>query len=154
VSFGRPVHAVSGTNWEGSGVTPSVPVVAANALDEAQRLALTRLERQASASPEVLADYAWALVAVESRLKPADWPKSRLQSLVGHYGDIDIKSIQGQLWLIRPNRADKKLSALTLNGLFAIDGIDRVRLQLTGDEARMYWQGDPTPRRYRREDKR
>jgi hypothetical protein len=154
VSYGRPVHAVSGTNWEGIGVAPSVPVAAGDALDEAQRLALTRLAKQASSSPETSADYAWALVAVESRLKPASLPKERLQSLAGHYGDIDIKFTRGQLWLIRRNRTDRRLSLLTADGLFAVEGIDRVRVRLTGDELQMYWQGDTTPSRHRREDKR
>jgi C-terminal processing protease CtpA/Prc len=40
---GRPVHPVSGTNWEGSGVRPDIEVPAEDAFDTAYREALTRL---------------------------------------------------------------------------------------------------------------
>lgn len=35
VPVARPTHPVTGTNWEGTGVTPDVPVPAADALDAA-----------------------------------------------------------------------------------------------------------------------
>lgn len=43
VPFGRAVNPVSGTNWEGTGVRPDVPCAAADSLDRAHALALTRL---------------------------------------------------------------------------------------------------------------
>jgi hypothetical protein len=43
VSTGRAVNPVSGTNWEGTGVQPDVPVPAAEALDRAVELARERL---------------------------------------------------------------------------------------------------------------
>lgn len=43
VSVGRPVHAVSGTNWEGAGIAPSVEAAPAKAYDVARSLASARL---------------------------------------------------------------------------------------------------------------
>ena len=43
VSNGRPVHPVSGTNWEGVGVAPDVAVDPAQALETAQARAKTKL---------------------------------------------------------------------------------------------------------------
>ncbi|GAA3225013.1 S41 family peptidase [Actinocorallia longicatena] len=43
VPTGRAVNPVSGTNWEGVGVRPDVPCPAAESLDRAHALALTRL---------------------------------------------------------------------------------------------------------------
>jgi Peptidase family S41 len=150
VSYGRPLHAVSGTNWEGVGVAPSVPIAAGDALDEAQDLALLRLKTQQGLSPQALADVNWALVAVESRLKPASLPAERLQLLAGHYGDFDIAFDAGCLRLARPHRPSSKLLLLTVDGLFAVDGLDRLRVQLTGASLKMFREGDPAPRIYPR----
>ncbi|MEW1862514.1 S41 family peptidase [Streptomyces sp. NPDC088194] len=43
IPVGRAVNPVSGTNWEGTGIQPDVPCAAADALDRAHALALTRL---------------------------------------------------------------------------------------------------------------
>ncbi|MFD4240586.1 S41 family peptidase [Streptomyces sp. NPDC058525] len=43
VPVGRAVNPVSGTNWEGTGVTPDVPCAAGDALGRAHALALARL---------------------------------------------------------------------------------------------------------------
>ncbi|WP_426361730.1 S41 family peptidase [Streptomyces sp. E-08] len=43
IPVGRAVNPVSGTNWEGTGVQPDVPCAAADSLDRAHALALTRL---------------------------------------------------------------------------------------------------------------
>lgn len=44
IPYGRAINAISGTNWEGSGVHPDVEVPADQALMEALRLAVERLE--------------------------------------------------------------------------------------------------------------
>jgi len=43
VPFARAVNPVSKTNWEGTGVTPDVPVKAADALETAEKLAAEKL---------------------------------------------------------------------------------------------------------------
>jgi Peptidase family S41/N-terminal domain of Peptidase_S41 in eukaryotic IRBP len=46
VPVARAISAATGTNWEGTGIVPDVPVPAADALDMAHRLALTALGRR------------------------------------------------------------------------------------------------------------
>ncbi|GLW35082.1 interphotoreceptor retinoid-binding protein [Actinoplanes regularis] len=43
IPVGRAINPVSGTNWEGIGVQPDIPCAAADALDRAHAMALTRL---------------------------------------------------------------------------------------------------------------
>ncbi|MFG2896214.1 S41 family peptidase [Streptomyces zaomyceticus] len=43
IPVGRAINPVTGTNWEGTGVQPDIPCPAADALDRAHALALTRL---------------------------------------------------------------------------------------------------------------
>lgn len=43
IPVARAVHPVSGTNWEGTGITPDVEVAADRAYDAAYRLALTQV---------------------------------------------------------------------------------------------------------------
>jgi hypothetical protein len=146
VSYGRPVHAVSETNWEGVGVEPTVGAQSLQALDVAESLALTRLEQAAGATPEQLAEYAWAKIAVEARLHPVTFTPARLKSLAGRYGRADVSFRDGALWLTRPDRPTARLSLLTADGLFALAGRDGVRVRLTGRAMEMLWVDEPTPR--------
>ncbi len=70
----------------------------------------------------------------------------------GHYGDLDVKLKDAKLWLVRPNRPDRKLLPLTSDGLFAVEGVDKLRMKFTAGGLQTFWQGDPTPRTYSRRD--
>jgi len=146
VSYGRPVHPVSNANWEGSGIEPTVAAPAAQALDIAQQLALTRLSQAPDTSPEKLADYAWAKVGIEARLHPVAMSEKRLKALAGKYGRIDVSFRDGALWLSRPNRPTSRLSPLTADGLFALERADHLRAHLTGKNLELWQAGQPEPR--------
>jgi hypothetical protein len=146
VSYGRPVHPASNSNWEGVGVEPSVAAPAAQALDIAHQLALRRLSETPGAPPEKLADYAWAKVGVEARLHPSALPASRLKALVGRYGRVEVTFRDGALWLSRPDRPTARLSVLSKDGLFALEGVDRLRARLTGGSLELWQVGEPAPR--------
>ena len=150
VSFGRPVHAVSNTNWEGAGIAPSVETAPAQALDAAQSLALSRLAQAPGATPEQLADYAWARTAAEARLHPVSLTSKRLRSLAGSYGEIEVALRDGALWLTRADRPPRRLSPLDAEGLFAVDGVDVLRLRFTPKGLELLRQGDPAPRVFER----
>jgi Peptidase family S41 len=153
ISYGRPVHALSGTNWEGVGVTPTVACPPAQALDVAQLLALTRLAAAPGVTPEVKAEYAWARVAVEARLHPVTFTPTQLHALAGRYGtasvgygEIDVAFRDGALWLIRPHRPEARLSPLTVDGVFAIEGSDLLRARIARTQLDLLWWDDPAPR--------
>jgi hypothetical protein len=133
VSYGRPRHPVSRSNWEGEGVAPSVPAEPSQAPEVAQSLALQRLANDGGASPENRAEYAWAQTAVQARLHPARWTQAQLQTLVGHYGDAQITLSEGALWFARPQGSARRLLPLTADGLFAFEGMEMLRARLTGN---------------------
>jgi hypothetical protein len=137
ISTARPVHPVSNGNWEGTGVEPTVPTDPSRAMDTAYLLALQRLAQKPQASPENIAEYEWARVAVAARLHPVTHAANKLRSLTGRYDRIDVAFREGALWLTRPNRPTARLSPLTADGLFAVEGQDAFRVRLIGRELQL-----------------
>lgn len=130
LSTGRPVHSVSGGNWEGVGVTPDVDVPPQTALDVALARALRRLSD--AGGPNV-GQYRWALPEVEARLKPASVPTERQQAFAGRYGPATVAWREGALWLSRPNRPERKLYPMDEAGLFGLEGAPMARVRFTVD---------------------
>jgi len=146
VSYGRPLHAVSNANWEGVGVAPTVDAPPQQALEVAHSLALQRLREKKGVSAENLNDYSWAATAVEARLRPVALTPDRLQSFAGRYATAQVDFRDGILWLSRPDRPTLRLSPMTADGLFAVDGIDRLRVRFTGQALELLRAGEPAPR--------
>jgi hypothetical protein len=146
VSIGRPVHAVSGTNWEGVGIEPSVEAPPAQALDVAQSLALGRLAQAPGVTPDKLADYAWARTGVESRLHPVTLSPKQARALAGTYGDVGVTFRDGDLWLARPNRATRRLVPMNAEGLFAVEGVDILRVRFRPKGLELLWRDERVPR--------
>ncbi len=148
VSMGRPVHAVSKTNWEGIGVAPDVAAVPAQALDQAHLLAVQAL-RASPASAEIAGDYAWALPEIEARLHPVGLPAAAATA-PGTYGKYVVTRDTTGLWIARPGHplwpAPRRLTPLNGDGLFAVDGIDILRVAIKPDTLELLWKGEETPR--------
>lgn len=149
VSFGRPVHAVSGTNWEGVGVVPTIPGAGADALALAQDRALATLDAGA-ATPAAHAEYAWARTRIAATLHPPRITPAQLRRYAGRYGDVRIALTDGALWMDRADRPRRKLEPLTADGLFAVSGADMLRVRFRTDGLDTLWMGDPEPRHYQR----
>ena len=150
VSVGRPVHAVSGGNWEGSGIAPSVEAASSQALDVAQSHALAQLAEAPGAEPGQIAEYAWARAAVEARLRPVTVTPKRLRELAGDYGEVKIELRGAALWLVRPERRARLLTPLTADGLFAVDGVDALRVRFKAQALELLWLGETEARVFRR----
>lgn len=152
VSYGRPVHPVSGTNWEATGVAPDVAVDPAASLDTAASLALDGLLARADADPADRAGWEWARVGIEARKNPVSLPAARMRSLAGVYGGRAILFENGRLFWRRTNGQKAALSPMNADGLFAVEGYDdRLRLRLTGDVLEMHWIDEPAPSRFTRD---
>ncbi len=145
ISYGRPVHPVSNTNWEGVGVTPSVPANPAQALEVAHSLALQRLSEKEGVSEENRVDYVWAKVAADAKLNPVTVQPARLQTLAGRYGAAKVDYRDGILWLSRPDREPARLSPMTADGLFAVERVDGLRVRLTGKTMELLRAGMTKP---------
>jgi hypothetical protein len=152
VSYGRPVHPVTGDNWEEVGVQPDVAVDPTQALDTAVSLALTGLLARPEADPADRAGWEWAQVAAEARVRPVAVAGDRLQTLAGTYGGRVIAFEDGGLVWLRANGQRSRLSPLTTDGLFAVEGVDdRLRLRLTGDALEVHRMDQPAPQRFPRD---
>ena len=150
VSVGRPVHAISGTNWEGVGIAPSVEAAPSRALDVAQSLALARLAKSGDVAPGILAEYTWARTAVEARLRPVTMSPKQLGALAGGYGEVKVELRDGALWLARPERETRRLVPLTGDGLFAVEGADMLRVRFRPKALELLWLGAPEARVFQR----
>ncbi|MFA7263413.1 MAG: S41 family peptidase [Caulobacter sp.] len=150
VSAGRPVHAVSGTNWEGVGVKPDVDASPTQALDVALKRALTGLAASTTATARQRENYAWALIDAEARLRPVTLAPERLQALAGRYGGAEISFRDGSLWLTRADRPERQLIPLDDKGLFAAEGAANLRARFVPGALELTWQGDPEPVRLAR----
>lgn len=143
VSFGRPVHAISKTNWDGTGVKPTVDAAPLQALDVAHSLALSRLAQAPGASPDAVAEVTWARIAVEARLHPPALSSAQLTALAGRYDDAEISVREAALWLQRPARPLQRLTPLTADGLFAVEPSELLRARITGNTLELLWPGAP-----------
>ena len=116
VSDGSPVSPITGSNWEGDGVQPSLEAPAHDALRIAQIHALeTRLAK--SASEEPMTPLRWALEALQA---PASFDHD-LAPFVGSYGEIRIAIDSGALVLQQGRRPPRSLRALADGDFFVED---------------------------------
>ena len=151
ISYGRPLHVVTNTNWEGVGVKPDIECDPVASLDMAESLALKRLAELPGTPPGTLTEYKWALTAVEARLRPVNFASAQLTAWSGRfqsvdYGEVKVDFEGGVLWLERPGRPRARLSPLTASGIFAIEGSELLRAHLTGKTIELLWRDDPSPR--------
>ncbi len=152
VSYGRPVHPVTGGNWEEVGVVPDVAVDPTQALDTAVSLALDGLLARTDAEPADRASWEWAQVAAEARVRPVAIPPARLQALAGTYGGREIAFDDGGLAWLSANGQKSRLTPLTGDGLFAVEGSnDRLRLRLTGEALELHRMDQPAPQSFPRD---
>ncbi|HXC56819.1 MAG TPA: S41 family peptidase [Rhizomicrobium sp.] len=126
ISYGRPVHPVSGTNWERVGVAPDIVAPRPLALATAEVAALTGL--MANAAPERRAQYAWALVAAQAQLTPLKLDAEALGAYAGQYGVRKIWLEDGVLAYRREGREATPLTPLAPD-LFALAGNADQRVQ-------------------------
>jgi hypothetical protein len=156
ISRGRPVHAVSGTNWEGTGIAPDTAVPPEQAFAVAQLRALNRLDDRRQATTEQRLDYAWARTGVEAQLHPPTLAAAALASLAGRYAKPDagpapaeILFREGGLWLQLPKHPAARLSPMTQE-IFSVEGYDALRVRLRGRTLELLWRDETMPRVYRR----
>jgi hypothetical protein len=151
ISYGRPLHIITKTNWEGIGVKPDIECNPAIALDTAESLVLKQLAELPGVLLGNLTEYNWARTAVEARLHPVILTTVQMNAWSGRfsnvdYGEVKVSFIEGVLWLERPGRPRTRLSPLTANGVFAIEGTELLRARLTGKTLELLWWEYPNPR--------
>ncbi len=132
ISGSRPVHGVTGTNWEGVGIMPDTAVEPSGALDAAHADALEALAAAAPADQRV--QIAWLVPHLRARVQPVTLSEAELSRFVGRYGPRQIILEDGALVHLAPELPPLRL--IPLGGrVFAFPDTDQVRLefQVEGD---------------------
>jgi len=126
VPVGRAINPVSKTNWEGTGVTPDIPVPAAQAFDRAYAIAVDKLAAKAT-DPQTRAEFEWILVGLKAKTNPPHVDEKTLTSYAGVYGERKVMFESGALYYQRTG-PKYRLVPLTMT-LFALDGLDSFRVE-------------------------
>jgi hypothetical protein len=124
ISTGRPVHALTGGGWEGTGVAPAIAVAEDKALLRAQAEAMTAIAA-ATAGPERAA--AERLAAYYRALESPAAPAMPLEAYAGVYGDRTVTVVDGQLLMRRGTRPAARLVPLG-SDLFASEAAPTLRV--------------------------
>ena len=132
VSTGRTVQPVSGTDWEGVGVAPTVEADPAKALEIARMRAIDRLLPD-TADGVPRQQLAWSRPALEATLNPVVLDDRALRAFARTYGEVSIRFRDHALWLHRPDRPPNRLSAMTRDGLFQAVDNETLRVRITPD---------------------
>ncbi|WP_300530737.1 S41 family peptidase [Maricaulis sp.] len=126
ISTGSARNPVTGTNWEGTGVTPDIAVEADDALIEAQ-LHLYNEISESSEDPEVTRSLNWATEALQAQRNPVELSNRQLRRYVGDWGVRDTFMEDGRLHYVREGASPIALIALG-NDRFMFEDDENYRL--------------------------
>ena len=148
VPYARAINPVSKTNWEGTGVTPDVPVPAAQAFDRAYAMAVEKLAAKAS-DPQRKGEFEWILVGLRAQQDPPRVDEKALKIYAGEYGERKVTFENGALHYQRTG-PKYRLVPLT-EVLFTVEGLDYFRVEfvvkdgLAVELVGLYDNGDRQP---------
>lgn len=131
VPYGRAINPITGTNWEGTGVTPDIKVSADKALDVAYTEALKKATDKAVA-PDQKQELSWLLEAREAIANPYSVDAATMAQYVGSYGPRNIALENGALYYQRQDRPKFRLVPMSADK-FMLDGLDSFRIKFTRD---------------------
>ena len=117
---GRAINPITGTNWEGTGVSPDVEIEADKALVKAQQLALESLSAKAE-DEDIRNYYNWQKDLLASDLNPVKLTKADMQAFTGTYGERKISLKDDVLFYQRGNGPLFELKALSPNSFVLKD---------------------------------
>lgn len=129
ISIGRPVHAVTGGDWERTGVAPGIAVAEDKALLRAQSEAMAQLAASLAGNERAAAE---RMAAYYRALENPTAPARPLEAYAGTYGDRTVEIVGGSLMLRRGNRPQTRLVALGDN-LFAPEAAPAHRVSFVAE---------------------
>jgi len=130
--FGRAINPITGSNWEGTGVTPHIETPAGQALDIAQFEILKALSAAAT-DDQSRFNYDWAKDELDFKLNPPAALMDGAMAYVGEYGPRKIALEDGKLIYQRGEGQKLILSPMDKTDYFHVGGLDYFRLQFERD---------------------
>jgi hypothetical protein len=120
VSDGSPVSPITGRNWEGDGVQPTIDAPAHDALRVAQVHAL-EIQLAKNTREDAMTAVRWALEALQAPKRV----ERDLSPLTGSYGDFRIAMEGDALLLLQGRRPSRILRSLGNDAFFVEDDPNR-----------------------------
>lgn len=132
VPFGRAINPVTGTNWEGVGITPDIEVPQDQALDRAYVEALTKIKDKAT-DDQTKQAAAWLIDYKNALLNPITLSPELMNKYVGVYGPRTITLENGKLYYQRVDRPKFEMIPMSEN-TFVFKDLDYFRLRVDTDD--------------------
>ncbi len=143
-----PEDPVAHSNWEGVGVTPTIPTTSNSALDIAYGMAIDTLLASDPTTEEQLF-LEWAKDRQAAKAKPFNPSTVELSDLTGNYGTLQIELRDHSLWLLRADGAPLEIEPIGGPGLFEATEDFMVRVRLQNEELVLLQIGS-TPVKFKR----
>ena len=142
IPYAHPVHPVTGTDWEGTGVLPDVGVAREDALMAAHKELFSRM-MLAAEDPKMKRKYDWYLQRVVGLYHPAQVSDEVLQRYTGKYQDWLVQLKEGRLFLISPNGLHMDEMIPLSEDLFIVDEEYNARFRIgeNGLADALFWIG-------------
>jgi len=128
IPFGRAVNPITGTNWEGTGVTPDIAVSSEQALDRAQ-LDFFEKRLQTVQDEDTRFVASWHQKSLQAKIQP-----EAMNAYIGEYGPRHITVESGELFYQRQDRPKFKLVPLG-DDQFDLSGLPGFRVKFVRDSA-------------------
>jgi len=134
IPFGRAINPITGTNWEGTGVTPHIETPADQALEVAQLDILKKLW-ESSGNENQKFEIEWAMDELEFNLNGHEAQITGAAFYTGTYGPRKISLEGGKLYYQRGKGQRLELRPMKTADRFHVGDLDFFRIQFVRDDS-------------------
>jgi hypothetical protein len=131
--FGRAINPITGTNWEGVGITPDIQVPQEKALQTAHKEALKKLLGKTTDETRKKS-LTWSMETLDALLNPAKVDIGLMNKYAGKYGPRMITLEDGELYYQREGRPKYKMIPMSQD-TFIFDEVRYFRLKFVSDSS-------------------